>query len=182
MATHLNHRRTRTEDYLEVIAAQLWMFVRSSLPCLQLPVVRIPAVCIDLDGTIWTDDDRQRVFPGVQDALDYFYMHKWYVVFITARRESIRTQTLTQLKELFPDIRFTLYMRSADDMRSIEDYKKQCRSTVRQSCDVLLCIGNNVWDLGFEDPLCANILIPNDMSVMQQHQHLRKHEHQERSR
>lgn len=154
----------QANPYVHNIACQLWIYVRNVSPYI-VAQQKIPAVCIDLDGTIWSEDETQQVFVGVKEALDYFFWHKWMIYFITARRKREFERTIQQLAPIAPSSQYVLYMRDEADERSIPEYKKDCRRLVRVACDIVLCIGNELTDMNSEDAnTCYNVLIPRQQT------------------
>lgn len=144
--------------YVHNIASQMWIYIRNIAP--YIDTKSCPAVCIDLDGTVWSDDPEQQVFAGVKEALDYFFWHKWLIFFVTARRQHTRAETTRRLEVILPANHFVMYMREDDDDRPIREYKEHCRDMIRSACNVTLCVGNQLADLNHEDTECYNILIP----------------------
>lgn len=150
----------QANPYVHNIASQMWIYVRNISPYL-ISQHKIPAVCIDLDGTIWSEDESQHIFVGVKEALDYFFWHRWMIYFITARRKRELERTMQQLTPVASSDRYVLYMRDETDRRSIFEYKQDCRRIVREACDIVLCVGNELSDMNQEDAnTCYNVLIP----------------------
>lgn len=151
-------------DEIFFLASFMWLNVIRFVTCrLRKPRdQKRPAICIDLDGTIWSDDDKQHVFAGVKESLKRMVLQGYSIFFVTARRESKREVTLAHLQQNLENVQYySLYMRETQDTRSLDEYKKSVREEIQRNHDILLCIGDNVFDLEQnEDRACYNILIP----------------------
>lgn len=148
------------------LASQIWLFLLGYIPYLSKThddTSQKLAVCIDLDGTIWTEGSQHcRIFTWVKDTLQELLRRKYLIYFVTARREKMRAETVRALGRLLPETQYILYMRSDDDKRPIAMYKADARQKITRDCVLALCVGNTLADMYKEkEDTCYNILIPN---------------------
>lgn len=150
-------------DYTHHIITQLWIYIRSITPYISVNLknYHLPAVCIDLDGTVWSDDSSHTIFTGVRDTLQLFITRNWSIIFITGRTKNLEDITLRSLDGLLSRNQYSLYMREMNDPRTNILYKQDCRKVIRQTYTIVLSVGDHLCDINAEeDESCLNILMP----------------------